>query len=184
MVRYVPASLAAWRSLMRHFLPRRRARQRRCRAAWQDAPRRRALIARAGATQTTRAGECARTPRRSRSGRGRSRRQMPHLHPAALAVVEPDSSARCSGPNAPPQALDSAGQGGHKGPAHTPFPGAAHRGPGGSDANQNPGPSSLICRREHIADLAARLDAAQSTTRSSAADGGRPCYSDVRNESR
>jgi len=38
----------------------------------------------------------------------------------------------------------------------------------------------LICRREHIADVAARLDTAKSTTRSSAAVGGKPRYSDIR----
>jgi len=41
---------------------------------------------------------------------------------------------------------------------------------------------SLICRREHIADVAARLDTANSTTRSSAADGDRLRYSDSKEE--
>lgn len=59
----------------------------------------------------------------------------PHLHRTTPAVVEP--IARLAQPSQCPlpKHWTVLGQGRHKGPAQAPFPGTAHRGLGGSDAN-------------------------------------------------
>jgi len=91
----------------------------------------------------TRDGKSAHTPRRSRRSRDRN---------AGRCAPAPHSGDSCragrSAPTDPPRppsptALDSAGRGRHKGPAHYAYQGAEHRGPGGSTPIKRPGPSSF-----------------------------------------
>ena len=132
----------------------------------------------------TRAGESAHTRPHSRYCRDRSGcRSAPAPHNAGSCRA--DSSARPAPAMPLPKHWTVLGQGRHKGPAQAPFPGTAHRGLGGSDANlETLGPrffdlSSRAYRRRRRAPRRA-----ESRARPSAAAGGRPRYSDIRVKTR
>jgi hypothetical protein len=83
----------------------------------------------------TRAGGSAHTHPHNKCCRDRNGcRSAPAPHNAGSCRA--DSSARPAAPAMPlPKHWTVLGQGRHKGPAQAPFPGTAHRGLGGSDAN-------------------------------------------------
>jgi hypothetical protein len=77
----------------------------------------------------------------------------PHLQMTTLTVVKPGRRLPHRPQRLPPDALDSARAGRHKGPAHCLSQALRIGGPGGSDANQQPGPSLYVLRRS----IAARI---------------------------
>ena len=138
LVRYAAVTTTAGTALMRHFLalayaPAGLSGGMAMRSAAA------ALIARAGAAATTPACGSERTHRHSKCCHDRS---------GCKSVLAPHNAGSCradnSAPRAPAMPLPKhwtvLGQGRHKGPAQAPFPGTAHRGLGGSDANlETPG---------------------------------------------
>jgi hypothetical protein len=128
----------------------------------------------------TRAAGSAHTLLHNRCCRDRNGcRSAPAPHNAGSCRA--DSSARPAPAMPLPKHWTVLGQGRHKGPAQAPFPGTAHRGLGGSDANlETLGPRffDLSPRAYRRRFSAPRWH--QTTPRSSAAVGGRPRYSERR----
>ena len=115
MVRYAATTLAAGVSLMRHFLAPRAPGLLPGGVATRPAAR--ALIACPGSAQRLAAANARTLPRAVEIAVIAAATDA-HLYPAALAVVEPIGRLAQRAQRLPPQALDSAQAGRHKGPAH------------------------------------------------------------------